>query len=623
LLIYWCSNCNVPVLGEKYREKIKFNDNNHIDIEDELLEYLNYNNLNEKYYKIFQKLKSEIKKYLSNDEEGNLLDDYKNKINKIKNKDIKYIYEYAIKYLYYKKNKNSKEVKNSYICPECGNKCDYIGKDIKPVFSEEKIMIKTFMGLNLFNKSVWKTQTNRYIINGDVKFINLKKLYNSKDLEKKAELVNKKINNYNLEDNFDKFVEINKNHFNFIDENAMRFIINTKQIFNERMNIVSFSGGKDSTVVSDIVRRALGTKDILHVFGDTTLEFPTTYQYLNRIKSRPNHPPFLPVDKSEKDFMELSKKIGPPSRVMSWCCTIFKTGPIGNLFREIAKDQEILTYYGVRRSESNSRSKYDKVSKSPKISKQLVVSPIIDWKDADIWLYLLSRKIDFNEAYKFGFSRVGCWVCPNNSRWSEFLSKIFIKDKAKEWNQFLINFAKDIGKPDPYVYINSGKWKARQGGNGIENNDIQLNLEGDFCGSGDISKSYTLSKSIDQELYELFKPFGIVNKEIGNSLLDEVIIFDPNNENPLFSIKGRIGSKELKVTILEEKNIKLKFQRIECQLRKFQTCIRCEACPNICPYDAISVKNGYTINEDKCINCKKCIAYFHNGCIVTKTMMKS
>jgi phosphoadenosine phosphosulfate reductase len=623
VLIYWCPNCNVPVLGEKNKSKLEYSKNNYIDIEDELLEYLNQNNLSERYYKIFQKLKTEIKSNLSNDESKNLLEDYHKKLEKIKNDYIKFIYRYAIKYLKNKIKENSDDNYDNYICPECGDECNYIGKDIKPVFSEEKLMIKTFLDLDLFNKSVWKTQSNRYIIDGEVKFIDLNKLYKSNKLEEKAELVNKKIDNKTLEDNFEKFIKVNKDHFNFIDENAMRFINNAKQIFNDRMNVISFSGGKDSTVVSDIVRRALGTKDILHVFGDTTLEFPTTYQYLNRIKSRPNHPPFLPVDKSEKDFMELSKKIGPPSRVMSWCCTIFKTGPIGNLFREIAQDQEIITYYGVRRSESSSRSKYDKVSKSPKISKQLVVSPIIDWKDADVWLYLLSRNIDFNEAYKFGFSRVGCWVCPNNSKWSEFLSKVFIKDKAKEWNQFLINFAKDIGKPDPEVYINSGKWKARQGGNGIENNEIQLDLEGDFCGSGDTSKSYSLTKAITEELYELFKPFGILNKEIGNSLLGEVIIFDPNNEKPLFSLKGKIGSKEIKVTILEEKNIKLKFQRIECQLRKFQTCIRCEACPNICPYDAISVKNGYKIDEEKCTNCKKCIAYFHNGCIVTKTMMKS
>ena len=34
--------------------------------------------------------------------------------------------------------------------------------------------------------------------------------------------------------------------------------------------IIGFSGGKDSTVTSHLVRTALGSNDILHVFGDTT-----------------------------------------------------------------------------------------------------------------------------------------------------------------------------------------------------------------------------------------------------------------------------------------------------------------------------------------------------------------
>ena len=41
-----------------------------------------------------------------------------------------------------------------------------------------------------------------------------------------------------------------------------------------------FSGGKDSTVTSDLVIRALSEPKILHIFGDTTLEFPETIKYV-------------------------------------------------------------------------------------------------------------------------------------------------------------------------------------------------------------------------------------------------------------------------------------------------------------------------------------------------------
>ena len=61
----------------------------------------------------------------------------------------------------------------------------------------------------------------------------------------------------------------------------------------------------------------------------------------------------------------------------------------------------------------------------------------------DIWLYILTEKIDFNDAYKLGYARVGCWCCPNNSIWSEFMSKIHMSEQYKIWRNYLIEFAKN------------------------------------------------------------------------------------------------------------------------------------------------------------------------------------
>lgn len=82
-----------------------------------------------------------------------------------------------------------------------------------------------------------------------------------------------------------------------------------------------------------------------------------------------------------------------------------------------------------------------------KIQKQVVASPIFFWKDLDIWLYLLSERVDFNDAYRLGYDRVGCWLCPNNNIRAQFLSKIYMPEQAKQWRDFLVNFAKKIGKP--------------------------------------------------------------------------------------------------------------------------------------------------------------------------------
>ena len=100
---------------------------------------------------------------------------------------------------------------------------------------------------------------------------------------------------------------------------------------------VSFSGGKDSTVVSDLVLRALGTQQVLHLYGDTTLEFPESAKYVKRFKAE--HPKTLVITAKNKDknFDELCEQLGPPSRVMRWCCTIFKTGAIQRKIQSLLK----------------------------------------------------------------------------------------------------------------------------------------------------------------------------------------------------------------------------------------------------------------------------------------------
>ena len=61
-----------------------------------------------------------------------------------------------------------------------------------------------------------------------------------------------------------------------------------------------------------------------------------------------------------------------------------------------------------------------------------------------------------------------CWCCPNNSAWSQFLASIYMPELYKRFYDVLINFANKMGKTDPEEYVQSGGWKARQGGAGIE-----------------------------------------------------------------------------------------------------------------------------------------------------------
>ncbi|CCX85799.1 phosphoadenosine phosphosulfate reductase family protein [Clostridium sp. CAG:590] len=300
-------------------------------------------------------------------------------------------------------------------CGRCGATGKRIGSDIRPVFPEERLLMEAVLGepMKYHRDSVWNTAGNRYYANGRRIPFSVKKL-----AQVDADHIREQIeahaheNTYEYFDRMMKwFVEANQNRYEEIVSEATTYIRNMTQGYDAKDMFVSFSGGKDSTVTGDLVTRALANPRILHIFGDTTLEFPETYAYVERFKkAHSTTTPVLSSRNKDKDFEQLCKLLGPPSRVMRWCCTIFKTGAITRKIQTLfGKKERIVAFYGIRRSESASRSKYDRESNSPKIAKQITVSPIIDWLDFDVWLYLLTTGIDFNRAYRLGYSRVGFW----------------------------------------------------------------------------------------------------------------------------------------------------------------------------------------------------------------------
>jgi phosphoadenosine phosphosulfate reductase len=276
-----------------------------------------------------------------------------------------------------------------------------------------------------------------------------------------------------------------------------------------------------------------------------------------------------------------------------------------------------------------SRSKYERESDSPKITKQRIVSPVIDWMDFDIWLYLMTTGIDFNDAYRLGYARVGCWCCPNNSGWSEFLSKVHMTEQSKHFRELLIDFAREIGKEDAEVYVDDGYWKARQGGNGVAYAQKSI-VAFKPCATEENAFNYELQRPISEELYELFRPFGCLNYDMGNPRLGEVYVMNRKGAIAL-KLQGRIGTRNLKVTILDVKlagatDLKTAEERIKCQLTKYQMCMGCLACESVCRFNALSVKESagggiaYRIDDDKCTRCGECVNHFTAGCYMRKVL---
>ena len=517
----------------------------------------------------------------------------------------------------------------SNTCPICGQEIKYLTTDLRPVFPEERLLFEVLMGkpLSYQNSSVWASD-NRYYIDG-VPVVCTSAIYKKhspdfirSELEKYSDQ-----NTYgSFNEYIKRFIKGNMYRLKYLKEEAYRFINYAAEKYDHESVVISFSGGKDSTVTADLTVRALGDPSLVHIFGNTTLEFPLTIEYADRFRKNNPMAIFKIAKNREQDFYSVCEDIGPPARMMRWCCSMFKTGPITRVINGLFKDQNILTFYGIRKCESVSRSKYNRIednAESVKIQKQKVASPIFFWKDIDIWLYILGEEIDFNDAYRLGYDRVGCWCCPNNNERAQFLSSIYMPEQYEKWRNFLIDFAKKIGKPDPEVYVDTGKWKARQGGNGLTAaNDIKIRYTN--CTAEDNAKIYQLNSAVDDSFISLFVPFGRIAPELGRRMINETIVVDLKTNVPIISIQpfqqeGYEYSVKIK-TMNVQKHDDLQ-RMISYQIKKFNACRKCLKCESLCKFGAISITaDDYVINSQKCRRCKMCVTakYLDGGCLMER-----
>ena len=199
--------------------------------------------------------------------------------------------------------------------------------------------------------------------------------------------------------------------------------------------ICKYSGGKDSDVVLELFRRSGVPFEVHH--SHTTVDAPPTVYHIRDVFRALEldgipcviHYPALTMWKL------IPQKMIPPTRQRRYCCDVFKENNTPNRF--------IGT--GVRWAESRSRSTRQEIEpKGRKLADKLlymddndrkrlwverceirsdmIVNPIIDWLDADVWDYYWSECSRHNPLYSMGFYRVGCIGCPlaGKHRWLEF-----------------------------------------------------------------------------------------------------------------------------------------------------------------------------------------------------------
>ncbi len=208
---------------------------------------------------------------------------------------------------------------------------------------------------------------------------------------------------------------------------------------------ISFSGGKDSTVLLDIARQIY--PNIKAVYIDTGLEFPEIKEFVKTISNVDTIKPtktFIQV-LQEDGYPVISKEISytiyyarkgskwaidrlngiikpnyngnykkykyllnAPFKISSKCCDIMKKNPV----KKYEKENKVYGIVGTMASEGGQRlSAYLRTGCNSFDGVRPISKPLSFWTEKDIWEYIKRYDIKYSKIYDMGYERTGCMFC--------------------------------------------------------------------------------------------------------------------------------------------------------------------------------------------------------------------
>lgn len=397
-------------------------------------------------------------------------------------------------------------------------------------------------------------------------------------------------------------------------QETVQQVYQTYESYKFRIDVfyVAFSGGKDSVVALDMVQRALPHEVFKVVFGDTGMEFPDTYETVERVKAwcADSHIDFLEA-RSWLNPLDSWRMFGPPASVTRWCCSVHKTAPQIILLRKILKKRDFkgMAFVGVRGDESLARSKYDYITLGGKHKGQFSCNTILHWSSAEVFLHILREHLVLNPAYKLGNRRAGCLICPRASERSEFMNHHCYPEQAEPFVNIIREVYKNAftTKDAMEEFIRNGGWKARKNGRDLT---LKVGYSESLTKDGDTLIEVNHPRT-DWKVW--INTIGVLSNSQSPYVIQhqgKMLTFEVEEEEQRILVK-------VKKSVAKEGGDFVKY--LKNVFRKSASCVGCQECQADCPYGCLSFENGQVKVSENCRHCSQCHKV-DKGCLIYKSL---